>query len=82
MSAKLAKWLPIVDPDLCTGCGRCVDACGPKSLVLRDGLAVLDNPGSCGSEEHCIEPCPESAIRMEWVNAHGDRQVGLWRMGS
>jgi Na+-translocating ferredoxin:NAD+ oxidoreductase RNF subunit RnfB len=35
-------------------------------------------PDLCGSEEHCIEPCPTTAIRMEWVKAKGNMQVGRW----
>jgi len=73
------KWLPVVDPETCTGCGICVEACGPRSLSIIDNLAVLTNAESCGSEEHCIEPCPEQAIRMAWLPWKGDKDVGKWR---
>jgi len=73
------KWLPVVDEDLCTGCGACVEACGPACLEIVGGVAVLVRPQACGSEEHCIAPCPERCIRMAWVPAQGDRSVGEWR---
>lgn len=73
------KWAPIIDTDRCTGCGRCMEACGPKSLALLDGIAVLARPETCGSEEHCIAPCEEEAIRMAWVPVVGDPAVGRWR---
>lgn len=73
------KWLPVIDANRCTGCARCVEACGPKSLEIIDGLAVLRRPDTCGSEEHCIRPCPEEAIRMEWVVAAGEASRGRWR---
>lgn len=67
------KWVPVVDDALCTGCGKCVEACGPQCLEVAGNLAVLIRPDLCGSEEHCIEPCPEGAIRMAWVGVKGDR---------
>ena len=72
------KWLPVVDEDLCTGCAACVEACGPKSLKIRNGVAELVNPDTCGSEEHCIAPCPTAAIQMRWVPATGDPARGKW----
>lgn len=74
------KWLPAVDEDLCTGCGVCVEACGPGCLDILDGVAVLSRPHACGSEEHCIAPCPEEAIRMVWAPLKGDHSVGKWQV--
>ena len=79
MSVAHLKWLPVVDEDLCTGCAACVEACGPKSLEIRDGVAELPRPDTCGSEEHCIAPCPTAAIQMRWVAAVGDKTRGKWR---
>jgi NAD-dependent dihydropyrimidine dehydrogenase PreA subunit len=79
LPAPTQKWLPVVDWDLCDGCGACVEACGPRSLELHDGLAVLVSPQTCGSEEHCIEPCHSGAIRMAWRDAAGDTSLGRWR---
>ncbi len=74
------KWLPVVDELRCTGCNLCVEACGPKCLEIQGSLAVLARPFACGSEEHCIAPCPENAIRMVWLRLEGDRSVGKWRL--
>ena len=73
------KWMPVVLAERCTACGLCVDACGPKSLVMADGIAVLAFPESCGSEEHCISACRDDAIQMGWLPFSGDRDVGKWR---
>lgn len=73
------KWLPVIDEHLCTGCGACVEACGPKCLRIDDRkIAELFLPDRCGSEEHCIAPCPETCIRMKWVRIEGDETVGKW----
>ncbi|MBI2950006.1 MAG: 4Fe-4S binding protein [Verrucomicrobia bacterium] len=71
--------MPVVDEDLCTGCAACVEACGPKSLEIVDRVAVLVRPDTCGSEEHCIAPCPTTAIQMAWVEMDGDKNRGKWR---
>jgi Na+-translocating ferredoxin:NAD+ oxidoreductase RNF subunit RnfB len=72
------KWMPVVLSEQCTGCGLCVDACGPKSLTMVDGIAVLAFPETCGSEEHCISACRDDAIQMASLPFSGDRSVGKW----
>jgi ferredoxin len=74
------KWLPVVDEALCTGCGQCVTACGPCSLMMWDDIAVLLDPDSCGSEEHCLTACSEDAISMHWVPMGGDQSIGKWML--
>ena len=74
------KWLPVIDSNMCDGCRECVLACGPKCLALRNNIATLINPEACGSEEHCIAPCPTKAIRMEWVEHEGDQNIGKWKI--
>jgi NAD-dependent dihydropyrimidine dehydrogenase PreA subunit len=73
------KWMPIISEELCTGCGLCVEACGPRSLALDDEVAVLVLPDTCGSEEHCISVCPADAIQMAWLPLAGNGSVGQWR---
>ena len=73
------KWLPVVNAEKCDGCGKCVEACGPRCLAIINQLAVLTEAERCGSEEHCIEPCPQKAIRMEWLPWEGDEARGKWQ---
>ena len=72
------KWLPVVDTERCTGCGLCVDACGPRSLEMINGLPTLVLPDTCGSEEHCIAVCRDDAIRMAWLPFEGNTSAGEW----
>jgi Na+-translocating ferredoxin:NAD+ oxidoreductase RNF subunit RnfB len=73
------KWLPVVDEDICTRCGLCVEACGPGCLEIIDDVARLSCAEACGSEEHCIPVCAEGAIRMQWLPMKGARTNGKWR---
>jgi ferredoxin len=64
-----APRLPQIDPDRCTGCGRCVAACEPRVLSLetradwRKG-AVLHDRGGCTGCSLCALRCPFEAIEM------------------
>jgi ferredoxin len=55
-------FLSVVDPDLCTTCGTCVERC-PVGAVELDGTAVVDN-GKCIGCGACAVGCEEQAIRM------------------
>lgn len=78
-AAEFHKWLPVIVEETCTGCGLCVAACGPSCLKVIHGIAVLICAQTCGSEEHCIDKCPEDAMHMQWVPTKGDTSVGKWR---
>lgn len=61
-----SSWTPMyvqaVDPDRCTGCGRCVKVClgGCYELYDRDGAtkARVANAGNCMGDCHCHKVCP------------------------
>jgi ferredoxin len=57
-----------VDPETCTGCGLCVDAC-PAVFVLRDELAVvIADPIPAADEDaarEAADDCPVEAIKIE-----------------
>ena len=50
-----------IDPNLCTGCGVCVNTCPNQALSLFAGKAVVDI-NTCDSCELCEPVCPENAI--------------------
>jgi nitroreductase/NAD-dependent dihydropyrimidine dehydrogenase PreA subunit len=51
----------VIDPDLCTGCGACLDVCPSRTISLVDDVATVTGTESmrCG---HCEAVCAEEAI--------------------
>jgi len=58
---------PIVDEDLCVGCGNCEQICPSVFQVIDDKARIVD-PEGCEYFECCEaaeENCPEEAITLE-----------------
>ena len=60
--------IAIVNPDLCTGCGLCVDTC-PEVFELTDDVAevIVDEvpEEAIASCEEAAENCPAEVITIE-----------------
>lgn len=54
---------PQADPELCTGCGTCVDQCPVSALSMKDDLPQVD-ADTCITCFCCQEICPEKAITL------------------
>jgi len=52
---------PKIDPDICTGCGTCIDVCPMGAISLKDRTAYIDE-SKCGNCRLCINECPVEAI--------------------
>ncbi len=55
---------PQADPELCTGCGTCVDQCPVSALSMDDNLPQVD-ADTCITCFCCQEICPEKAITLQ-----------------
>jgi uncharacterized protein (DUF362 family)/NAD-dependent dihydropyrimidine dehydrogenase PreA subunit len=55
---------PKADPELCTGCGTCVEHCPVSALSLEDDLPIVD-PEVCIACFCCQEICQEKAISLQ-----------------
>jgi uncharacterized protein (DUF362 family)/NAD-dependent dihydropyrimidine dehydrogenase PreA subunit len=54
---------PQADPNLCTGCGACVEQCPVSALSMDDHLPKV-NADKCIACFCCQEICPEKAIAL------------------
>ncbi|MFW6117732.1 MAG: ATP-binding protein [Thermoproteota archaeon] len=54
----------IVDDEICTGCGTCVDVCPVEVYELQNGISVPVNVEECIICRACETQCPEGAIQV------------------
>lgn len=58
-----------IDPELCTGCGPCVDICPEVFELNDDGLAVVKvdqvPPEQYQNCREAADECPSEAITIE-----------------
>jgi len=52
-----------VDPEECTACGECLEACPSGAMVERDGQPVVDSR-TCHQCFCCYELCPTGAVKV------------------
>ncbi|MBN1776939.1 MAG: DUF362 domain-containing protein [Clostridiales bacterium] len=52
---------PVVVPEKCVGCGKCVEGCPKQIITITDEIAFIPQRG-CISCYCCHELCPEQAI--------------------
>ena len=63
--------LVIIDPQKCTGCGDCVDACPYGAIYFNEELSIAQKCTGCAhlidqgwKEPRCADACPTGAIRF------------------
>ena len=54
---------PKADPELCTGCGLCMEQCPVSALSMPEEVPVVD-PEKCIACFCCQEMCPEKAMQL------------------
>jgi len=53
-----------VDPNLCTGCGTCIDRCQIKAITLIDDVSSIERIRCIGCG-NCVAVCPSEAIILK-----------------
>ncbi|HUJ70441.1 MAG TPA: 4Fe-4S binding protein [Syntrophorhabdales bacterium] len=53
--------IPIIDGEACTGCGKCMEVCPPRAIVMEDGSARIDEE-FCEECGFCAAECKVKAI--------------------
>jgi NAD-dependent dihydropyrimidine dehydrogenase PreA subunit len=51
----------VINPDICTNCGECEDAC-PTSAISEQNDKRVINPDDCTDCGVCVSECPVDAI--------------------
>ncbi|OPY00252.1 MAG: 2-ketoisovalerate ferredoxin oxidoreductase subunit delta [Syntrophorhabdus sp. PtaU1.Bin002] len=57
--------MPILNKELCSGCGNCVEVCPPQAIVLKDDKAHIevDYCEECG---FCVAECLVDALQIRF----------------
>ena len=70
LPSVLKKWLdnlvkpkPLLDPDVCSGCGECEKGCPPKAIRMMDQKPLVDLD-ACIRCFCCNELCPRGAFAI------------------
>jgi ferredoxin len=50
-----------INPEACTGCGRCLEVCPTGALSIDEARPVVDQ-SLCRNCEACVSACPEGAL--------------------
>lgn len=53
---------PIVDTELCSGCGACLNACLADAIIIIEEKAKINNQ-KCINCRACVFACPTEAIK-------------------
>lgn len=52
-----------IDPDLCTGCGTCIERCHMEAITLTDDISSIKKEQCIGCG-NCVYTCPSEAIEF------------------
>ena len=68
---EIHVWL--VEEDLCTGCGECVEACSFDAIWLSPISGLATKCDLCMGAAWCVEVCPSNALTLRGQH-EGDGQ--------
>lgn len=57
--------IPVVNKEICVGCGKCIAVCPPQALVLINESAYLREE-LCEECGFCAPECPANAIEIHF----------------
>ncbi len=63
-SVASANYYAVIEPELCAGCGTCIDRCQVGAISEGDGYSVVDRSRCIGCGL-CVTGCPNDVARLE-----------------
>ena len=57
---------PIIDHEICNGCGKCVEIC-PSDVFFgsqKGEVPIVTYPNECWHENACVIDCPVKAVKL------------------
>ncbi len=57
---------PVINPDRCIGCARCVQWCQVNAISIGEDTKAHIDEELCTGCSMCISVCPFTAIRIKW----------------
>lgn len=63
-SVACANYYAVIDPEICAGCGTCIDRCQVHAISEGDGVSVVDRERCIGCGL-CVSGCPNDVARLE-----------------
>jgi Pyruvate/2-oxoacid:ferredoxin oxidoreductase delta subunit len=66
--------LPVVDREICTGCGECVQRCPAGAVALHGGQVEFVATERCTYCGVCEDVCPEGAVGLVFQVAFAPRK--------
>jgi len=57
---RYTPMVAIIDEDLCTGCGACIDVCYQEATCMKENVAQIERERCIGCEL-CMTICPVNA---------------------
>jgi adenylylsulfate reductase subunit B len=78
---------PLIDPDVCNGCGLCAESC-PTDVFARGQAGEVPEvryPEECWHCNACVIDCPRSAVRLRiplpammlYISEAGEPEAGM-----
>lgn len=63
-SVAFANYYAVIDPELCSDCGTCIERCQVGAVSAGDGFSVVDRSRCIGCGL-CVTGCPNDVARLE-----------------
>jgi len=63
-SVAYANYYAVIDPEICSGCGTCIERCQVHAISEQEGVSVVDRERCIGCGL-CVTGCPNDVARLE-----------------